>query len=78
MTNKMYFGIVVMTGLVVLVQRMFKDGLSLKMKKDTYSSVLHSHTVLMELCPCERYRQVNTVLYPNNHILNSSEIIFNG
>ena len=49
MTNKMYLSIVVMTGLVVLVQRMFKDGPSLKMKKDTYSSVLHSHTVLMVL-----------------------------
>ena len=33
----------------------------------TYSSVLHSHIVLMKLCLCERYRQLNSVLYPNNH-----------
>ena len=30
------------------------------------------------LCPCGRYRQPNSVLYPNNHILKSSTIIFNG
>ena len=41
----------------------------------TYSSVLHSHTVVMKLCPCGRY---NSVLYPNNHILKPSKIIFNG
>ena len=57
----------------------FKYGLSLNKKaKKTYSSVLHSHTVLMKLCPCGRLRQLNSVLYPNNHILNTSKIIFNG
>jgi len=30
-------------------------------QKITYSSVL------MKLCPCERYRQLNSVPYPNNH-----------
>ena len=56
-----------------------KDGLSVKIKKCTYSSVLHSHTILMNVCPCGRYRQLfNSVLYPNNHILKSSKIIFNG
>ena len=48
-----------------------------KQTNNTYSSVLHNHTVLMKICPCERYRQLNTVLYPNNHILKSSKIIFN-
>ena len=57
----------------------FKDGLSLKNTiKNTYSSVHHSHTVLMKVCPCGRYRQLNSVLYPYNHILKSSKIIFNG
>jgi len=28
----------------------------------TYSSVLHSHTVLLKLCPCGRYRQPNCTL----------------
>ena len=32
----------------------------------------------MKLCPCGRYRQLNSVLYANNHILKSSKIIFNG
>jgi len=32
----------------------------------------------MKLCPCERYRQLNSVLYPINYILKSSKIIFNG
>ena len=32
----------------------------------------------MKVCPCGRYRQLNSVLYPNNHILKSSKIIFNG
>jgi len=36
-----------------------------------------SHTLLMKVCPCERYRQLNSVLYPNNHILKSSKKIFN-
>ena len=49
-----------------------------KLKTTTYSSVLHSHTVLWKLCPCGRYRQLNSVLYPNNHILNSPKLIFNG
>jgi len=39
--------------------------------------MLHSHTVLIQLYPCGRYRQLNKVLYPNNHVLNSSKIIFN-
>jgi len=34
-------------------------------------------TVLMKLCPCGRYTQLNSVLYPNNHIRKSSQIIFN-
>jgi len=50
-----------------------KDGLSHKNKKNIYSSVLHSHTVLMKLCPCERYRQLNLVLYRNKHTLKSSK-----
>jgi len=56
-----------------------KDGLSLKIIFFTNSSVFNSHTILMKLCPCGRYRQLNSVLYPNNHIhvLKSSKIIFN-
>ena len=46
--------------------------------KFAYSSVLRNLKVLMKLCPCGRYRQLNSVLYPNNHILKSSKIIFNG
>ena len=52
-----------------------EDGLSLKIKK------IHIHlyfTVLVKLCPYERYRQLDSALYPNNHILKSSKIIFNG
>ena len=41
-------------------------------QKFTYSYVPHSHTVLMKLCPCGRYRQLNSVLYCINHILKSS------
>ena len=48
--------------------------MDLKFKKNTYSSVLHSHTLLMNVCPCGKYRQQNSVLYPNNHILKSSTI----
>ena len=44
-----------------------------RFKKNTYLSVLHSHTVLMKLCPYGRYRQLNSVLYPYNHILKSSK-----
>ena len=33
--------------------------------------------LLYKLFPCGRYRPLNSVLYPNNHILKSSEIIFN-
>jgi len=47
-------------------------------QKYTYPSVLHSHTVLMKVCPCGGYRQLNLVLYPNNHILKLLKIIFNG
>ena len=47
-------------------------------QKITYSSVLHSHTVLMKWCPCGRYRQLNSVLYCNNHTSTSSKIISNG
>ena len=32
----------------------------------------------MKLCPCGKYRQLNSVLYANNHILKSSKIIVNG
>ena len=32
----------------------------------------------MKSCPFGRYRQLNSVLYSNNHILKSSKIIFNG
>ena len=40
--------------------------------------LLHCYTVLMKLCPWGRYRQLNSVLYPNNyHILKSSKIVFN-
>ena len=45
--------------------------------KNTYSIVLHSHTVLTKVCPCGRYRQLKSVLYPNKHILKSSKIISN-
>ena len=41
--------------------------------KYTYSSVLYSHTVLIKLFPCRRYRQLNSVLNSNNHILKSSK-----
>ena len=41
------------------------------------SPVPHSDIVLLTLCPCERYRQLNSVLYSNNHLLKSSKIIFN-
>ena len=53
------------------------DGLSLKKQPQP----IHPHfiaTVLMKLCPCGRYRQLNSVLYPNNHILKSSNIILTG
>ena len=42
-------------------------------QKITYSSVLHSHTVCMKLCPI--YRQLNSVLYCNNQVLKT--LIFN-
>ena len=61
-----------------LLSSCFKDGLTLKNQIVTNSSVLHSHTVLMKLCPCGRYRQLKSVLYPINHIPTSSKIIFNG
>ena len=32
----------------------------------------------MKVCPSGRYRQLNSVLYPNNHISKSSKIIVNG
>ena len=57
---------------------LIKDGLSFKINKNTYSSLLHSHTVLMKLCPCGTYRQLNLILYPNNHMLESSKRIFKG
>jgi len=50
-----------------------KDGLSLKIK-NTYSPVLHSQTELMKLCPCGRYRQVNSVLHCLPLGLNSCSI----
>ena len=63
--------------ILLVINVFFKDRLSLKNTKP-YSSVLHSHTVLMQLCPSGRYRQLNSGLYPNNHIRRSSKIIFNG
>ena len=47
-------------------------------KNKTYSSVLHWHTVLMTVCPCGRYKQLNSVVYPKKHILKSSKIVSNG
>ena len=38
------------------VMHSIKGGL--QNQKLTYSSVLHSHTVLMEVCPCGRYCQL--------------------
>jgi len=36
-----------------------KSGLEMDFRsKFTYSSVFHSHTVLMKVCPCGRYRQL--------------------
>jgi len=35
-----------------------KDGLLLKIFFFTYSSVLHSHTLIMKVCPCGSYRQL--------------------
>ena len=32
----------------------------------------------MKGCPCGRYRQLNSVLYPRYHILKWSKLIFNG
>jgi len=54
-----------------------KDGLLLKIKK-MHIHLFYSHTVLVKLCPCGRYRQLIVVLYHNKHnILKSSNIIFN-
>ena len=39
---------------------------------------IHKYTVCRKVCSCERYRQLNSVLYPNKHILKSSNIIFDG
>ena len=39
-----------------------KGGLSLKIKQQTYSPVLHIHTVLMKQCPCKLYRQYMHVI----------------
>jgi len=36
--------------------------ISLKKTKQSHLSVLHSHKVLMEECPCWRYRQLNSML----------------
>ena len=51
---------------------------SLKKKKIHIHSVLRSHTVPLKLSPYGRYRQLNSVLYPNNYKLKSSKIILNG
>jgi len=32
----------------------------------------------LKVCPCGRYRQLNSVLYPNNHTLKLPKLIFNG
>ena len=60
--------------ILMVIHVFFKDTKNTK----PYSSVLHSHTVLMQLCPYGKYRQLNSGLYPNNHIRRSSKIIFNG
>ena len=44
--------------LTLVVILIYKGGFS---KKNTYSSVLHSHKVLMKLCPCGKYRQLNPI-----------------
>jgi len=44
----------------IYILHTFKDGLA-QHQKFTYSSVLHSHTVLMKLFPCGRHRQLNSV-----------------
>jgi len=64
--------------MLIIILALFKDGFLPKTKTNAYSPVLHSHTALMKVCPCGRYRQLNSVLHPNNHIPESSKIRFNG
>jgi len=54
----------------------FKDGFSLKIKN--LHVHLHFIATQYKICPCGRYRQLNSILYTNYHILKSSKIIFNG
>ena len=56
--------------------KLIKDGLSIKIKNLNIHLLFIATQYLSKLCPCGRYRQLNSVLYPNNHILNSSKIIF--
>ena len=63
--------------ILMVIHVFFKDRLSLKITKP-YSSVLHRNTVLMQLCPYGKYRQLNSGLYPNNRIRKSSKVTFNG
>jgi len=51
-----------------------KGGLSPKKTQKTYSPVLHSLKVLMQLCTCGIYRQLNSILQPGNHIPKSSKM----
>jgi len=44
----------------------------------TYIHLYFIATQYLKVYPCERCKQLNSVLYPNNHILNSSKIIVNG
>ena len=64
-TNNVEVWIVMECDWMCIKLYILKDELSLKNTK-TRSSVLHSHTVLMKLIPCGRYRQLNSVQYPNN------------
>jgi len=58
----------------------FKDGLSLKIKKIN----IHLYFIATQyfcnskLGPCRRYRQLNSILYHNNHILKLSKVIVYG
>ena len=59
---------------VIVMSSISKMDFRLKLK-NTYSSVLRRHTLLMKVCLCGRYRQLNSVLYPNNHILKTYTVV---
>ena len=42
------------------------------LKMDFQNQKCSYSSVFMKVCPCGRYRQLNSVLYPNNDILKSS------